>query len=267
MFLTIDTSITTIWIITFAERLIVINHDNNHNLMETRRLLSGTLPNGLGINFLQRRSTQRQLNEPRKKINRSLTIDSNDRNKEDLLKTPTTLESREYPKQCSRASTTETVGGSRSSSEQNKQKYELAEDWPGDDTTVHAAHNHLPILPVETGALDPETNEERFDRWHQFFDVGPLMRCLDTAQEREEFNDLLYESLLKEVQEPSPFKHRQPTNYRGVVQIRAFWEDVRKQLNINVAEKEEAFWPLGYPDYEPDRPKTLDALEDYPTSR
>jgi len=76
-----------------------------------------------------------------------------------------------------------------------------------------------------------ETDEERLTRWQQYFDNGPLMRCLDTEDDQKLLADLLYEQLLSEVKQKSPAKGDK--NYKGVVQTRAFWEHVRMQLRMD----------------------------------
>jgi hypothetical protein len=55
------------------------------------------------------------------------------------------------------------------------------------------------------------------------------MRCLDTEEDKERARDMLFNTLLTDVkQNPSDDK-----SYRGVVHIRTFWEEVRKQLMID----------------------------------
>lgn len=74
-----------------------------------------------------------------------------------------------------------------------------------------------------------ETYEEKLSRNQKFFDNGPLMRCLDTEEDKQRACDMLFNTLLTDVkQNPSDDK-----SYRGVVQIRAFWEEVRKQLRVD----------------------------------
>jgi hypothetical protein len=119
---------------------------------------------------------------------------------------------------------------------------------------------------LETEAPDHETYKERLARHQAFFATCPLMRCLDTEEEKEDLADLLFENLLTEVKEPSPVKHK-PLSYRGIIQIRAFWEGVRRQLGF-IDDEEEDCWPEGYPEHRLDhRPNTPDGLEEYLTSR
>jgi hypothetical protein len=91
------------------------------------------------------------------------------------------------------------------------------------NSTNSSASTHKP----ETAAH--ETYEEKLSRYQKFFDNGPLMRCLDTEEDKERARDMLFNTLLTDVkQNPSDDK-----SYRGVVQIRTFWEEVRKQLMID----------------------------------
>ena len=55
------------------------------------------------------------------------------------------------------------------------------------------------------------------------------MRCLDKEHDEQQGRDVLFNTLLMDVQQ-NPLDNK---NYRGVVQIRSFWQDVRKQLRVN----------------------------------
>lgn len=90
--------------------------------------------------------------------------------------------------------------------------------------TTSAFHN---IQPTPN-----ETYQERFLRNRNFFENGPLMRCLDKDEDKQRGRDILFNTLLTDVQQ-NPLDNQ---SYRGVVQIRSFWEDVRKQLRIDDGE-------------------------------
>lgn len=231
--------------------------------MNSPGISSGNIfSNGLGLKFLQRRNTQKQ-EEIR---HRSITSVLNDtRNgddnyyiaaREEALRK---LENRASTWQHSRSTTntSETLGNGLYFDEQDRQWYKTTTD-------------DLSIQPLSVKELDNETYEEKLSKWRQYFDDGPLMRCLDTPEEREAFNDLLFESLLRDVKEPSPLKpNPQSAGYRGVVGIRAFWDDIRRDLNVVPELEDEVVWPAGYPDYESGRPRsnTPDALDDYLRNR
>jgi hypothetical protein len=55
------------------------------------------------------------------------------------------------------------------------------------------------------------------------------MRCLDKEDDEQQGRDVLFNTLLMDVQQ-NPLDNK---NYRGVVQIRSFWQDVRKQLRVD----------------------------------
>jgi hypothetical protein len=107
--------------------------------------------------------------------------------------------------------------------------------------------------------------EERVAEWIDFYSTSPLMRCLDTASERQYYEGLLFESLLSDVKEPIPATRRS-RNYRGVVQIREFWENVRKELSFSsCADEQEVRWRDGYPRSvgDPHCPANEDTLDEY----
>jgi len=84
-----------------------------------------------------------------------------------------------------------------------------------------------------------ETHDERLSRFIAFFNNGPLMRCLDTEDDRA--MDVFYERLLAEVREQNPTKN----GFRGVLEVTSFWEDIRRQLKLD--EEDWCQWPEGYP--------------------
>lgn len=107
---------------------------------------------------------------------------------------------------------------------------------------------------TETEFDDQESYEEKFERYRYFFDNRPLMRCLD-VDEDQFLADLLFERLLREVQLPSlPFEESSK-DPRDEVQIRTFWDGVRKQLHVDESSLE-CEWPEGYPE-------PVDGLEAY----
>ena len=88
----------------------------------------------------------------------------------------------------------------------------------------------------------PATYEQRLSRCRAFFsDAPPLMRCLDTEDDREFIPDMLFNTLFSDVQRRSDGE-----SYRGVAQIRSFWDDVREQLRVD-DEEFKSCWPEGYP--------------------
>lgn len=102
-------------------------------------------------------------------------------------------------------------------------------------------------------------------QWIDFYSTEPLMRCLDTAEEKQYYDGLLFESLLSDVKEPIPAV-RIDVGYRGVVQIRHFWENMRAQLSFEEDGLGELEWPRGYPrcgEVEERRPENEDALDEY----
>ena len=90
-----------------------------------------------------------------------------------------------------------------------------------------------------------ESYEETLERHRKFFDDRPLMRCLD-ADEEQLMADLLYERLLNEVKQDAI--EILASDYRGELQVRAFWANVRKQLQIDEDDDPRGnYWPEGYP--------------------
>lgn len=73
-----------------------------------------------------------------------------------------------------------------------------------------------------------ETYQESLSQHRRLFDDGPLMRCLDKGEDEQRARDALFNTLLTDVQQDALDNQ----SYRGVVQIRSFWEDVRKHLRI-----------------------------------
>lgn len=88
--------------------------------------------------------------------------------------------------------------------------------------------SHNPKCTCSIQRPGNETYGEKLARYREFFDNGPLMRCLDQEEDKKLARDVLFNTLLTDVQQ-RPLNNK---NYRGVVQIRSFWEDVRKQLRI-----------------------------------
>lgn len=139
-----------------------------------------------------------------------------------------------------------------------------ASRWSLATTTGSSEYSSTSSLEAEEQAH--RTYEEKLTSWKEFFDNGPLVRCLDTAKDRELFQDLLFDTLLSEVKEPGPLKSTFP-RYRGVVQIRGFWDAVREKLRF-IDDDEEHNWPEGYPRESAEcRFNASDALDDYLTSR
>ena len=129
--------------------------------------------------------------------------------------------------------------------------------YPSPSSSQYSPQSHYSFSSV--------SNEARLSHWSAFFSTESLMRCLDTAEENQCYDGLLFESLLSEVKEPLPAEtiHER---YRGVVQIRAFWNNVRWQLSF-VEDDEGLEWPVGYPGigcgeeavaYRPDNRSALD---------
>jgi hypothetical protein len=125
----------------------------------------------------------------------------------------------------------------------------------GSDHSDHSNHS------IKTESSERDTYEEKLSRYRKFFDNGPLMRCLD-KDDKQPATDLLFNALLTDVQQ----NQLNDENYRGVVQIRSFWDDVRKQLRS----EDEAwvdFWPEGYPRYPPDEAECSDRHDYYASYR
>lgn len=77
-----------------------------------------------------------------------------------------------------------------------------------------------------------ESYEEKLERHRRFFDNRPLMRCMDDDNDQL-LADLLFERLLREVQQPGlPFEESN-REARGEIQVRAFWDGIRQQLQVD----------------------------------
>ncbi|THV48327.1 hypothetical protein BGAL_0255g00130 [Botrytis galanthina] len=84
------------------------------------------------------------------------------------------------------------------------------------------------------------TYDQLLQNYRNFFRTGPLMRCLDADKNIDERlgNELLVR-LREEVLRRPPSKRPRPgiqmtfDNYRKELQIRAFWDNVRLQLQTN----------------------------------
>jgi hypothetical protein len=111
---------------------------------------------------------------------------------------------------------------------------------------------------METPTPPPdEIYEEKLSRYKAFFaDVPLLMRCLDTEDDRRFIPDLLFNTLLKDVH-----ISRVEEEYRGVAQIRSFWDDVRKQLRFDDSERDN-YWPNGYPVHPAHHPEGADGSDE-----
>ncbi|RDL38943.1 uncharacterized protein BP5553_03283 [Venustampulla echinocandica] len=94
---------------------------------------------------------------------------------------------------------------------------------------------------------DEETGEERLERWKQFFNHRPLMRCLDDGDGDELLAELLFNRLYEEVRVKAIGMGG--SKYRGELQARAFWDNVRGQLRVNDDEIFHA-WPYTYVEHE-----------------
>jgi hypothetical protein len=98
-------------------------------------------------------------------------------------------------------------------------------------TTTDSGSNYSKPEP-ETDFDHEESYEVRLKRYRHFFNNRPLMRCLDSSDDQL-LADLLFERLLKEVQRPGlPFEES-TRGARGEVQVRTYWDNVRKQLQID----------------------------------
>jgi hypothetical protein len=107
---------------------------------------------------------------------------------------------------------------------ESDQVYEEISRWSSttDSSSYYSDH--------DTDQFDPEeSHDQRLERYRNFFNTKPLMRCLDTGEDQL-LADLLFESLLRELQRPGlPFD----PNFRGEIQIITFWDDVRMQLRFD----------------------------------
>ena len=100
--------------------------------------------------------------------------------------------------------------------------------WSGDSNNHHnSSGSHKTEIPPK------EAYEDKLSRYRKFFDNGPLMRCLDKDEDEQQAREVLFNTLLKDVQQNRLDNY----GYRGVIQIRSFWEDVRKQLRVDEYEE------------------------------
>ena len=100
----------------------------------------------------------------------------------------------------------------------------------------------------ETELRDEESYDEILERYRRYFDNRSLMKCLDTDDE-ELLADLLFERLLREVQElPALLLEGSTQKSRGELQVRAFWDNIRMQLQIDESPLNFE-WPEGYPEF------------------
>jgi hypothetical protein len=114
----------------------------------------------------------------------------------------------------------------------------------------------LTLMKTPTPPPD-ELYEEKLSRYKAFFaDVPLLMRCLDTEDDKRFIPDLLFNTLLKDVH-----ISRVEEEYRGVAQIRSFWDDVRKQLRFDDSELGN-YWPNGYPVHPAHHPEGADGSDE-----
>ena len=99
---------------------------------------------------------------------------------------------------------------------------------------------------TETESKDQESYEEKLEQYRHFFHSRPLMGCLNMDEDKL-LADQLFERLLREVQQQPYFPFEESTqNFRGELQVRAFWDNVRMQLQIDESSLEKE-WPEGYP--------------------
>lgn len=99
---------------------------------------------------------------------------------------------------------------------------------------------------TESESKDQESYEEKLERYRHFFDNRPLMGCWDTDEDKL-LADQLFERLQREVQQQPCLPFEESTqNSRGELQVRAFWDNVRMQLQIDESSLENK-WPEGYP--------------------
>ena len=115
--------------------------------------------------------------------------------------------------------------------------YEEVSRWSTTDSSSNYSEE------CETEFNDEESSEDRLERWQHFFSDRPLMHCLDTTEDQM-LADMLFERLLKEVQQPGlPFEGSGRRS-RGELQIRAFWDNVRSQLHIGESSLEDDMPPV-----------------------
>lgn len=88
----------------------------------------------------------------------------------------------------------------------------------------------------EPGEDFPETSEEKLQRYRRFFQGVPLMRCLKECEDEYQGlqDTLLFDKLYNEVQ--YGLADTWPSKYRTQEFVRAYWDDVREQLNIDDSE-------------------------------
>lgn len=88
--------------------------------------------------------------------------------------------------------------------------------------SFQSSHNHL------KEPLPQEKYEDKLSRHKKFFEDGALMGCLDKHKDAPS-RDVLFNTLLTDVQQ----KQDNNPGYRGIIKVRSFWEDVRKQLSTD----------------------------------
>lgn len=211
--------------------------NSNKFAMETGSSISRTLSKGLGLRlkFAKRHSFKHpslEDNEHSQQPSRGIENISkgDDRHGHVDLKGHNQQEEDESRKddytkvdRLSTLSTSETMHGSQFSEDLCRQ---------GGDHKIAISYENTPIniekerpltQPKKLEEVYPENIEERLNELREYFNNRPLMSCLDTAKEIEEFNNLLYENLSAEVKEIGPQRQESRTaNYRGIVQIRAY---------------------------------------------
>lgn len=102
----------------------------------------------------------------------------------------------------------------------------------------------------KTTITTPEYYQQRLEENRQFFNNRPLMRALDTDDDQF-LDEMLFENLLKDVKQKITNEN---ANYRGQLQIIAFWNNLRMQLK----DEEEDTSPLeDWPGWE----KVIEATE------
>lgn len=115
---------------------------------------------------------------------------------------------------------------SRTDPDETKQsvsKVLCIEEAPVNEDIIHNEEAELEDL-TNLERLQPY--EERLARHTAFFSSRPLMRCLDTDDD-EIIGIMLFDRLLDEVRQSANAEH---STYRGELQVRAFWDNVRLYL-------------------------------------
>ena len=103
----------------------------------------------------------------------------------------------------------------------------------GWSSTTEDSISQYSELETETESKGQGTYEEKLERYRHFFDNRPLMECLNTDEDKL-LADQLFERLLREVQQQPCLPLEESTqNSRGELQVRAFWDNVRMQLQID----------------------------------